>query len=210
MILLAVLLAVPVAATEIDGKAIHVADGDSFTLLIEGNQKIRIRLAEIDAPESGQPYGDKSRRMLSSLVHRKSVRVDVQTTDRYGRTVGRVYADGLDINSEMVRAGAAWAYRQYLRDKTLLDLEAAAREEKRGLWATTEAQRQPPWEWRRSGQQEDAPAGCLIKGNISNGERIYHLPGETSYGATKINTAKGERWFCTEREARAAGWRSRR
>lgn len=211
VILLVAFLSMPATAAELTGKAIHIADGDSFTLLVERNVEVRIRLAEIDAPESGQPYGDKSRRKLASLIHRKAVHVDVQTTDRYGRKVGRVYVGDIDINSEMVASGSAWVYRQYLRDGSLLDLEALARAEKRGLWSTTEAQRQPPWEWRRNGQQESAPAGCLIKGNInSKGARIYHLPGQSNYGATKINEAKGERWFCSEEEARLAGWRPAR
>ncbi len=52
------------------------------------------------------------------------------------------------------------------------------------------------------------PAGCLIKGNVSTrGERIYHPPGCRHYNATKINPARGERWFCSEAEAVAAGWR---
>lgn len=69
----------------------------------------------------------------------------------------------------------------------------------------------PPWEWRRSGGNpaSDAVSGnCSIKGNInSKGDRIYHVPGSRSYGATRINESKGERWFCSESEARAAGWR---
>ena len=145
---------------------------------------------------------------MSRLVFGKDVRVTVQTTDRYGRTVGRPYLGDLDICTEMVRMGAAWAYREYLTDKGLLTLESQARADKRGLWGTSEAQAMPPWEWRRSGGQ-DGPNGCNIKGNInSKGDRIYHVLGSRSYGVTRINTSKGERWFCSEAEARAAGWRA--
>ena len=137
----------------------------------------------------------------------KDIRVAVQTTDRYGRTVGRPYVGGLDVCEEMVRMGAAWAYREYLIDRSLLTLESQARADKRGLWGTSEAQAMPPWEWRRTGDQN---AGrCQIKGNISSkGDRIYHAPGSRSYGATRINESKGERWFCSEAEAKAAGWRA--
>ena len=197
-------------AAELTGRVVGIADGDTFTLLTADKQQVKIRLAEIDAPESGQPYGNKSRQALSSLVFEKDVRVVVQTTDRYGRTVGRPYVGNLDVCAEMVRIGAAWAYREYLRDKTLLTLESDAKAEKRGLWGLSEAQNMPPWEWRRSGNGNQA-GNCQIKGNInSKGEHIYHVPGSRSYSQTKINTAKGERWFCSEAEARAAGWRAPR
>ena len=138
----------------------------------------------------------------------------MQTTDRYGRKVGRPYVGDLDVCEEMVRIGAAWAYRQYLRDENLLAIEAEAKSEKRGLWGLSEAQKVPPWEWRRNGGNPSstvATGDCQIKGNInSKGDRIYHVPGSRSYSQTRINTSKGERWFCNEAEARAAGWRAPR
>jgi hypothetical protein len=115
---------------------------------------------------------------------------------------------------QMVAEGHAWVYRQYLEDPALLDLETAAKESGLGLWALPEAERIPPWEWRRGARnsegrltQEAPDPKCKIKGNInSKGDHIYHLPGSQSYDATKINR-KGERWFCTEEDARNAGWR---
>jgi hypothetical protein len=90
----------------------------------------------------------------------------VQDTDRYGRTVGRIYEGTTDVNAEMVRQGAAWVYRQYSRDPSLLRLEAEARAARRGLWALPEAERAPPWEWRaaeRGGQRQatSVPAAPL-------------------------------------------------
>jgi len=74
-----------------------------------------------------------------------------------------------------------------------------------------------PWEWRRGKRfsapaaNDNQPAGCSIKGNIGrSGERIYHLPGQPSYAATRISPERGERWFCSEAEAEAAGWRPAR
>ena len=96
-------------------------------------------------------------------------------------------------------------------DQGLFKIEAEAREAKRGVWGLSEAQNMAPWEWRKSGGTEGAPKGCEIKGNISSkGVKIYHVPGRSSYGPTKINTSKGERWFCSEEEAIAAGWRAPR
>ena len=207
---LLILLMSEVNAADLSGKVVAIADGDTFTLLTADKQQVKIRLAEIDAPESGQPYGNKSKQALSGLVFGKDVRVVVQTKDRYGRTVGRPYLEDLDICAEMVRMGAAWAYREYLIDRSLLTLEADAKAGKRGLWGLSEAQAMPPWEWRRSGTG-NATGTCQIKGNInSKGDRIYHVPDSRSYGATRINTSRGERWFCSEAEARAAGWRAPR
>jgi endonuclease YncB( thermonuclease family) len=119
---------------DLSGRVIAITDGDTFVLLTADKQQIKIRLAEIDAPESGQLYGTKSKQALSGLVFGKGVRVVVQTTDRYGRTVGRPYLDDLDISAEMVRMGAAWAYREYLTD-----LESAASADNKGLWGLSEA-----------------------------------------------------------------------
>jgi endonuclease YncB( thermonuclease family) len=204
------LLLFSVSQADLTGRVVGIADGDTFTLLTASNQQVKIRLAEIDAPESGQPYGNKSKQALSSLVFGKDVRVAVQATDRYGRTVGRPYVGDLDVCAEMVRVGAAWAYREYLREKRLLTLESEARAEKRGLWGLSEARNMPPWEWRRSGGGNQT-GNCQIKGNInSKGDRIYHVPGSRSYAQTRINTSKGERWFCSEKEAIEAGWRAPR
>ena len=205
------LLVLPALSAELSGKAIAVADGDTFTLLLPDKTQVVIRLAEIDAPERGQPYGNKSRQALSAAVIGRQVRVEVQTRDRYGRTVGRPYVGDLDVCAEMVEQGAAWVYREYVIDRGLFVLEKQAREAKRGLWGTSEAKAMPPWEWRRQGNRNEAPEGCAIKGNInSKGQQIYHVPGGSSYGATQINTGRGERWFCSEAEARAAGWRAPR
>ena len=207
-----ILFSTPVFAGELSGKVIGISDGDTFTLLTSDRQQVKIRLAEIDAPESAQPYGKRSKQALSRLIFGKEVRVVVQTTDRYGRTVGRPYVRGLDVCEEMIRSGSAWVYRQYVVDLGLFDIESEARAARRGLWALPEAEQVAPWDWRRGlNNSVERSDGCNIKGNInSKGDRIYHVPGSRSYGATKINESKGERWFCSESEARTAGWRAPR
>ena len=145
-------LAGPLLATELTGKVVGISDGDTLTLLVPDGasfKQVRIRLAEIDTPESRQPYGNRARQALSDLAFNQQARVVVQDTDRYGRTVGRVYVGSLDVNAEMIRQGAAWAYRQYLKDQSLLALEAEAKTAKRGLWGLPETERCPPWDWRR-------------------------------------------------------------
>jgi endonuclease YncB( thermonuclease family) len=146
--LLMLALAQVAMAAEITGRVVGIADGDTLTVLDAARRQIRVRLAEIDAPESHQPYGSRAKQGLSDLAFGKSVRVVVQDTDRYGRTVGRVYAESIDVNAEMVRQGAAWVYRKYSHDPSLLLLEQEARSARRGLWALPETERPPPWEWR--------------------------------------------------------------
>lgn len=139
-----------VQAQEHTGRVVGVSDGDTITVLDAEKRQIKVRLAEIDTPESGQPYGSRAKQELSELIFNKMVTVKVQDTDRYGRTVGRVYVDGLDVNAEMVRRGAAWVYRQYAKDQSLYALEHQARQDRRGLWGLPEAEQIPPWEWRHA------------------------------------------------------------
>src|SRR4051794_22829689 len=147
-LLLTVLLTHVAAAAQITGRVVGIADGDTLTLLDQDRHQTKVRLAEIDAPESHQPYGSRAKQALSGLVFGKEVQVEGLDTHRYGRTVGRVYIRTLDVSAEMVRQGAAWVFVRYNRDPSLLPLERAAREARRGLWALPEAERMPPWEWR--------------------------------------------------------------
>lgn len=146
------LLAGPLLAAEYAGRVVGVSDGDTLTLLVPDGtsyQQVKVRLGEIDTPERKQPYGTRAQQTLSDLAYNQQARVVVQDTDRYGRTVGRVYVGSVDVNAEMVKQGAAWAYRQYLKDQSLLKLEADAKAAKRGLWGLPEAERCPPWDWRK-------------------------------------------------------------
>jgi micrococcal nuclease len=194
----------------ISGRADWIADGDTFTLISTTGEEIEVRLGDIDAPEGDQPYGERARLELERLIEGRPLRVEPLDVDRLGRLVGRVYAGDTDVCARLVEGGAAWAYREFLRDADLLELESRARAARRGLWAA--ATPVPPWQWRR---QHDAPrvergavGACDIKGNVSaSGERIYHLPGQQYYDRTRIDTTAGERFFCSEAEARAAGFR---
>jgi len=104
--------ALPALALDYTGRVVGISDGDTLTLLTPEKQQIRVRLGEIDTPESRQPYGTRARQALSDLAFGKEARVVVQDTDRYGRTVGRVYVGDLDVNADMVKQGAAWVYRR--------------------------------------------------------------------------------------------------
>lgn len=138
------------------GQAIGVHDGDTITVLDDAKHQTKVRLAEIDAPELKQPYGSKSKKMLSDLVFGKTVTVAKGDIDKYGRTVGRVYQGNTDVNLAMVRQGGAWAYRQYLTDDAIPAAEESAKADRAGLWGLQEDQRMPPWEWRHGGKQSSS------------------------------------------------------
>ena len=154
---LLLLLFIPVfaSAETFEGKVVGIADGDTITVLV-AKQPVKVRLAEIDTPERGQPWGSRAKQALSDKVYQELVEVRVVTTDRYGRTVGHVSLGNRHINREMIREGHAWAYRSYLEDETLLDDEMHAKENRIGLWGLSETQRVPPWDWRR-GKRENGP-----------------------------------------------------
>jgi endonuclease YncB( thermonuclease family) len=211
-------LVTPVMAQSLSGQA-DVVDVD--TIAIRG-EKTRIRLYGVDGPESQQTCNDasgarylcgsKAADALASIIGRNGrVSCKEQDRDRYGRIVATCEANGQDIAGELIRQGWAVEYTQY-SDGRYSDEENEAQRAKRGLWAGTFVK---PWDWRRGERlPNEASIGsdrkCAIKGNISGPERIYHLPGSRHYARTTIDEAKGERWFCSEDEARAAGWRAPR
>lgn len=136
------------AWADLTGKVVGVSDGDTITVLDAQKIQHKVRLAEIDAPEKAQAFGNKSKQALSTLVFGKSVTVVEQGHDKYKRTIGRVYQGNVDVNAEQVKQGMAWVYRKYSKDKTLLPLEAEAKAQRLGLWADSNPI--PPWEWRHS------------------------------------------------------------
>lgn len=189
----------------------RVVDGD--TLEIVGRS---IRLEGIDAPEAGQRCdrawwpgtwrcGRAATRALTSLIDDQPVRCVRKGIDRYDRIIAVCFAGGMDLNAAMVRDGFAWAFRKY--STSYVREEAVARATKRGVWR---AETQTPWAYRAhrwAVSEQTAPDGCAIKGNITGNGRIYHMPWSPWYKRVRINTRKGERWFCSERDAKAAGWR---
>jgi len=190
---LLLMLASPASAEEFVGRVVGVSDGDTVKVLREPKETVKVRLAEIDTPESGQPYGSRAKQALSDLVYGKPVRVVVQDTDRYGRTVGRVYAGAQDVNAEMIRQGAAWVYRQYSRDPSLMSIEQEARAAKRGLWALPEAQIMPPWEWRAAERTAPGnaapsrPAASVATGFTCEGKRICGQMGSCAEARFYLN-----------------------
>ena len=128
--------------------------------------------------------------------------------------------EGLDVNAWLVANGWAMAYRRHSR--AYVEVESAAKAARRGVWRGDFV---APWDWRQAErlhravpeprrvtaatERQIGSGRCDIKGNISHnsGKRLYHMPGDRDYARTRISSARGERWFCSEAEARSAGWR---
>lgn len=135
-------------AAEMQGKVIRVLDGDTIEVL-QDKTPVRIRLANIDAPEKKQAYGHWSTNQLKGLIAAQPVTVSYTQTDRYGRIIGRVFTtNGIEANRFMVKSGAAWVYERYNTDKALPALQREAQKQKHGLWA--DSQPVAPWEWRHN------------------------------------------------------------
>lgn len=153
----------PVSAATLEGRIVGVADGDTVTLLDGSNVQHKIRLAGIDAPESKQDFGNRSKQSLSDLVFAKAVTVETSKKDRYGRLVDKVLVDGIDANLRQVERGLAWHYKEYEREQSPNDrklYEAAERDAKsanRGLWGDYDPI--PPWDWRKARSEKSKTDG---------------------------------------------------
>jgi endonuclease YncB( thermonuclease family) len=216
----AALLFVPALAVAVTGPGANdpaivtgqgrVVDGDTLDV-----GQTRVRLEGIDAPELAQTCrtaagetwdcGKAAAAFLRTMVQQKDLACDRTGSDLYHRTLATCFAEGNDINEAMVRAGMAWAFVRYSR--VYVAVEADARERKVGVW---QGPAEAPWDFRHNEwrvAETSAPSGCAIKGNISSRGHIYHTPWSPWYGRVKIDLSRGERWFCSEAEALAAGWR---
>lgn len=127
-------------------KVIGIADGDTLTLFVD-KRPLKIRLANIDAPERNQAFGERAKQSLFELCFGKDARYATQDIDRYGRTVAVVTCGGVEANRTQVERGMAWVYTKYNKDAALPALHEAARTERRGLWRDTDPL--PPWEFRK-------------------------------------------------------------
>lgn len=207
-LLVLIALALPAGAETLSGRA-RVIDGDTLAIGAE-----HVRLFGIDAPEHGQTCdrsgrvwacGQHATQALAALAGKGALVCDVQDRDRYGRAVSVCMAGGTDLAEALVQQGAAVAYRRY--SLRYVAAETRARAQRSGIWS---GQMVTPEAYRHGTDAAAAEPGCAIKGNIGTRGRIYHLPGQADYAATRINEARGEAWFCSEAEARAAGFRKAR
>lgn len=161
-----------VLAEPLSGRVVGVIDGDSLKIVIDGRQT-EVRLAGIDAPEKGQPYGARAKQVLADLVYGRDVMVQAAGVDRYRRTLATIYLDGRSVNAAMVEAGAAWVYTAYTDDARLLQLQEQAQQQQSGLWQLPSGAQIPPWEWRRGRRSATAEPAAVEKRNYSCSSKQY-------------------------------------
>lgn len=215
-------LAALARADVIRGRVVGIADGDTVTILDASKSQHKIRLQGIDAPESRQAFGSKSKQHLSDLVFNKEVSVEWEKRDRYGRVLGKIWVGGRDACLAQVQAGMAWHYKYYQDEQSPEDrrlyaeTEREARAARRGLWSDHDPM--PPWDFRRGGQEpaKQSPAQTDTKAPadrtpdegqgspdarvwVNTNSGVYHCPGTRWYGRTK------EGLYMTQREAVAKG-----
>lgn len=208
------LLIFPSLSHALTGKVVSVADGDTITILDSAKNQHKIRLYGIDTPEKAQAYGNVAKKHTSKLVYGKTVDVTAYDTDRYGRTVGVVIADGVNVNQSLIGAGLAWQYRKYCKASFCSDwlqLENKAHKSKIGLWADNDPV--PPWEWRKGAQNSSYSSGVGSNtyssgtggyhGNLKS--HVFHSPSCRNYNCKNCTVR-----FGSYKEAVGAGYRAHR
>jgi len=158
------LLLIPSTSLAFTGKVVSVADGDTVTLLTEGKSQIKVRLYGIDCPEKAQAFGTKAKRFTANLVFGKQVVVDPIDQDRYGRTVGVLSVQGVNLNEAILKTGYAWVYTRYCRKSFCSgwqEIQEAAQAGHLGLWSNPNPT--PPWEYRRGSRSGKAKQQTQVK-----------------------------------------------
>lgn len=129
------------------GKVVAIKDGDTIVILLADNKQKTIRLAEVDCPENGQPFGKNAKEFTSSQIFGKEVVFYETDNDRYGRTIAKVFFNGKYLSEEIIKSGFGWWYYHYSINKDLGKLQEIAKRNKLGLWSQSNSIQ--PWEWRK-------------------------------------------------------------
>lgn len=193
---------------QVTGRVVSVSDGDTVTVLNAANTQFKIRLEGIDAPESKQDFGQRSKQHLSDLIFDKEVTVIIGKTDKYGRSVGKILLENVDVNLEQIKAGLAWHYKKYAVEQSESDQKLYAIEEAKakkaiiGLWTMPDPT--APWNWRtgeNNANLDGIPKNAVIGNNNS---MIYHLSGCSGYAKV---SRQNQVIFESAEEAETEGYR---
>ena len=139
--------------SQTSGKVIKISDGDTITVLLKGNTQKKLRLAEVDCPENGQAFGKNAKQFTSAQVFGKTITFKETSTDRYGRSIAKIYYDNDKyLSKEVIKAGMGWWYFSYSKDDSLGKLQEKAQQKKIGLWQDVHAV--APWEYRKMRREQ--------------------------------------------------------
>jgi len=212
IVVISLLLSLPFSALSRcptwQGKVVGVSDGDTITILHHGKGE-KIRLYGIDCPEKSQAFGKRAKQFTSNMVFGKIVEVRPVTTDRYGRTIAWIYANGTCLNEELLKAGMAWHYKRYSSERHLAALEIEAKRNKAGLW--NDPHSIPPWDFRHGKRTVSRPetqdisetpgvqTGIVYHGNIKS--KKFHRPACRYYDCRNCTAT-----FHSTQEAIRAGY----
>ena len=189
-ILLLLLATFTAQAFEFTGKVVGVSDGDTITVLYQGNKQYKVRLQHIDCPESAQDFGSKAKKALSAKVFSKVVTVKWDEMDRYKRILGDVYVGKQWVNLEMVKEGMAWHYKYYSKDAAMAAAETKARAAKVGIWSMPNPT--PPWDFRRGKGVAKLEIGQPnTKVFVSRTGKKYHRDDCRFVAKSKLSTTLG-------------------
>ena len=148
LILILFLFPIFLSAHTIKGKVVRVSDGDTVVVLDSTNTQYRVRLDGIDCPEKGQPFGKKATDFVKNITSKSEfVTIVWKKKDRYGRILGYLIVDEVNVNKELLRNGLAWHYKHFNKDKELADLEQQAKDKKLNIWS--ESNPIEPYYWRK-------------------------------------------------------------
>jgi micrococcal nuclease len=189
-------VAQPIVKNEFTGRVVGVSDGDTAKVVV-GKETVTVRLEGIDAPETGQAFGARSRQALSSYVFGKTVTVRKTGEDRYDRTLGVLFENGTDINTKMVEDGFAWHYKKYSSDVRLANFEREARLAKRGLWSDPNPT--SPWDYRALKRTPKVEGGGTVEYWLNTASNVRH----NSTCENFKNTKRGR--ICSKDEGTACG-----
>ena len=167
------------------GEILRVVDGDTVSFQAQNGKKLRVRLADIDAPELDQPWGPAAKTALEIWAEGKSGLIEIVDTDRYGRKVAYLYVDDVNMNKRLISEGLAWVYMDYLRDRSFISVQRDAKSRQEGLWSSVDPIQ--PSTWRSGKRSKTSPSAQaeivlgVVKKSRSN---ICHAPGTTYYSRT--------------------------
>ena len=167
------------------GEVLRVVDGDTVSFQTQSGKKLRVRLADIDAPELDQPWGPAAKTALEIWAEGKSGSIEIVDTDRYGRKVAYLYVNDENMNERLISEGLAWVYMDFLRDRSFISVQRDAKSREEGLWSSADPIQPSIWRSRERSKSSPSAQTEIVLGVVKKSRsNICHAPGTTYYSRT--------------------------